>query len=135
MRHGFIYVRLQIYFALLALIVGSSLFLTWRILRQDLLLYRRLYDVVLVQQVLDKMVEDIRYADTVVVYPDRVAFTQDGETYVYLVNNQRFARRKDAILYLTPSRLTLQALSAVQQNGLLEIILYGEKVWLRTVRR
>ena len=135
MRHGFVYIRLQIYFTLLALILGGSLLLTWRVLRQNLVWHRRLYETVLVQQVLDKMVEDIRYADAVVIYPDRAAFTRDGEAQTYLLNNRRLARRKDAYLYLTPASLPLQELSITEQNGLVEIILYGKKVWTRMVRR
>ncbi|GBR75608.1 hypothetical protein NO2_0265 [Candidatus Termititenax persephonae] len=137
MRHGFAYVQLQVYFTLLVLILGGSMLALGNILRRDLAWQQRLQETVLVQNVLDKMVEDIKYADTVAVYADRVLLTRDGADYVYLLNNQRLARRKDAYLYLTPAGLALQSLSADYQNGLLEIVLHGGKgqAWTRLARR
>ncbi|MDR1453941.1 MAG: hypothetical protein LBJ25_08230 [Candidatus Margulisbacteria bacterium] len=135
MRKGFIYVRLQIYFALLVLVIGSALFLTWDIVRRDWQLHARLKENLLAQNVLDKMTEDLKYADSVNVYADRAQFAKDGAEYTYLLNNQRLARRKDAYLYLTPAKMPLRALHYELQDGLLEIILHGEKqTWVRLVR-
>ena len=135
MRHGFAYIRLQIWLALLALLTGSSFFFVQHILRQNLYLSGQLKEAALIQQVLDKMSEDIKQAEAVDAYPDRVRISLGGTEYTYLLNNQRLVRRKDAYLYLTPANLPLRELSINWRNGLLEIILYGEKqVWLRMVR-
>jgi hypothetical protein len=135
MRKGFMYVRLQIYFALLVLIIGGALLLTWNIWRQDLLRHARLKENLLVQNVLDKMTEDLRYAERLHIYADRAQFTQDGAEYLYFLNNQRLARRKDANLYLTPAKIVLRELSFTQENGGLRLVLTGEnRRWERAVR-
>ncbi|MDR2428787.1 MAG: hypothetical protein LBD62_03165 [Candidatus Margulisbacteria bacterium] len=135
MRKGFIYVRLQIYFTLLVLVIGSALFLTWTVLQKNLRLHAQLKENLLVQTVLDQMVEDLKYADSVAVYPDRAQTTVAGVDYLYFLNNQRLTRRKDANLYLTPAKIILRELSFAQENGWLRLVLAGENQrWERIVR-
>ena len=135
MRKGFIYIRLQIYFTLLVLVIGGALLLTWNILRSDLRRHTRLKENLLVQTVLDQMVEDLKYADSLAVYPDRAQMTAAGVDYLYFLNNQRLARRKDANLYLTPAKIVLRTLSFEQADGLLRIVVAGENQrWERIMR-
>jgi hypothetical protein len=135
MRKGFIYVRLQIYFTLLVLISGGALFLTWNIWQKNLRLHTRLKENLLVQNVLDKMTEEILYAEKIDAQADRLMLTSDGTDYLYFLNNQRLARRKDANLYLTPAKIILRSLSFEQTNGVLRLVLSGEQqTWSRAVR-
>ncbi|GBR74126.1 hypothetical protein NO1_1355 [Candidatus Termititenax aidoneus] len=135
MRKGFIYIRLQIYFTLLVLVIGSAMFLAWNIWQKNLQLHTRLKENLLVQNVLDKMAEDILYAEKIDVQADRLLLTKDGVDYLYFLNNQRLARRKDANLYLTPAKIVLHSLSFEQENGILRLVLSGEKqIWDRMVR-
>ncbi|MDR1324287.1 MAG: hypothetical protein LBK68_07625 [Candidatus Margulisbacteria bacterium] len=135
MRKGFIYVRLQIYFTLLILIIGSALFLTWNIWQKNLQLHTWLKENLLVQNVLDKMTEDILYAEKLDTQADRLLLTKDSVDYLYFLNNQRLARRKDANLYLTPAKIVLRSLSFERENGVLRLVLSGEKqTWVRVVR-
>ncbi|MDR2428525.1 MAG: hypothetical protein LBD62_01810 [Candidatus Margulisbacteria bacterium] len=135
MRKGFVYVRLQIYFTLLVLVIGGALFLTWTVLQKNLRLHAQLKENLLVQTVLDRIVEDLKYADSVTVYPDRAEFVKDDVGYIYFLNNWRLTRRKDANLYLTPAKIILRELSFAQENGLLCLVLAGENQrWERIVR-
>jgi len=136
MRQGFMYIRLQIYFVLLALVVGSALLFLTGLIHKNLQLHRQLQESALLNNVLDKMTEDIRYADGLEIHTDSVRVVLDGVSYTYFLNNQRLVRQKDAYLYLTPAAIVLQSLRFTENSGLLTVTLTGQKQnWERVIRR
>jgi len=136
MRQGFMYIRLQIYFVLLALVIGSALLFLTGLIHKNLQLHKQLQEAALLNNVLDKMTEDIRYAESLEIRPDSVRVVLDGVAYTYFLNNQRLVRQKDAYLYLTPVAIVLQSLRFTENSGLLTITLTGQKQnWERVVRR
>jgi hypothetical protein len=135
-RQGFIYIRLQIYFVLAALIIGSALFFVLRITHQDWQFERRVRDAVLLNQALDVLAEDIKYAERVQVAADSIIVTRQNIDYAYFLNAQRLVRRKDSYLYLTPAELALSALGFREENGTLHLTLTaGAQNWERRIRR
>jgi hypothetical protein len=136
MRRGFVYIRLQIYFALLVLIGGSALFLAAGIIQKNFQLHRRLGDTVLLTQTLDALAEDLRYADAVALAPDRAQVSGADGAYAYFLNNGRLVRRKEAYLYLTPADIFLSSLEFSEENGLLKIVLTADgQIYERLIRR
>ncbi|MDR2432053.1 MAG: hypothetical protein LBD99_07380 [Candidatus Margulisbacteria bacterium] len=136
MRRGFIYIRLQIYFALAVLICGGALFCAAGIIRQNHRLHRQLGATLLLTQALDELAEDLKYADAVALAPDKAQVSRPDGAYVYFLNNQRLVRRKDAYLYLTPADIALSSLVFSEEGGLLKIILTADdQVYERLVCR
>lgn len=127
MRQGFLYIRLQIYFVLLALILGTALLFFTGLLQKDLRWHKQIQATALLNNVLDKMAEDIRYAEEIEVRAENIRLVIDGIAYTYFLNNQRLVRQKDGLLYLTPASIVLKSLRFTENAGLITVVLLEEK--------
>ena len=121
------YIRLQIYFVLLALILGTALLFFTGLLQKDLRWHKQIQATALLNNVLDKMAEDIRYAEEIEVRAENIRLVIDGIAYTYFLNNQRLVRQKDGLLYLTPASIVLKSLRFTENAGLITVVLLEEK--------
>jgi len=136
MRKGFVYIRLQIYIVLLALIVGGAWTFGFTVLHRNFQWIRQSKENVLIQHALDTLCEDLQYAEKVTLTPESALVVKSATDYTYFLNNRRLVRRKDGYLYLTPANLPLDSLVFAEENGLYRIVLTaGKNNYERLVRR
>ena len=123
MRRGFLYIHLQIYIALLVLLLGGALVFTTGILRRDMQMARQLRETALLENALDILSADLKYADRVELAPESALVVKQNTEYTYFLNNRRLARRKDSYLYFTPASLQLDKLTFTAEGGLIKVVL------------
>ena len=117
MRKGFSYIQMLVALSLSICLLAIMLTLTKQILHTITAPQR------IVSPILDILGNDIHFATSIQHTPNTIHIITADDAYTYEIYHQRFAKRRDGLLYLSPVTPAMTEFAVTNQGNLYTVIL------------